>query len=258
MTDRIADHAIESLQVSGLTVRFGANLAVDAVDFAVEPGQIVGLIGANGAGKTTTIDAICGFVEHSGQVRVGEIDVSDAPPHERALAGLARTWQSVELFSDLTIRQNCQVASQPGGIRQLVADVFRPRRRHDEAGVDAALEAVGLVDRADDLPGVLSLGHRKLAGVARALAGRPKLLLLDEPAAGLDQHESAIFGETLRSLVDDWRIGVLLVDHDTRLVFDTCTPVAVLDFGRLVTMGAPDDVRNDPRVVAAYLGSISA
>ena len=243
------------LAVAGLSVRYGGNLAVTAVDLEVCQGEIVGLIGANGAGKTTTIDAICGFVPHTGSVAVVGTDMSSARPHARARAGLARTWQSVELFEDLTVRQNCEVAARPGGARQLFGDVIKPRRSgRDEGLIDESLALVGLGELAPRMPTELSHGQRKLAGVARALSGSPRVLLLDEPAAGLDRQESRLFGSMIRSVVDDRGLSALLVDHDTRLVFDVCDRVYALDFGIIVACGTPDEVRSDPRVVEAYLG----
>lgn len=241
------------LRTDDLSVRYGGIAAVTDVSIQVEAGQVVGLIGPNGAGKTTTIDALSGFTPHRGRVYLGEIDISASPPHVRARAGLARTWQSVELFEDLTVRQHCLVAAHRMVPSDLVRDVFRPRRRRSEELVDRALDLLELTDVADVLPAALPHGRRKLVGVARALAAGPAVMLLDEPAAGLDSTESMEFGDRLRSLVADG-LAVLLVDHDTQLVLEVCDRIAVLDFGTIIASGTPAQIRDDARVVEAYLG----
>ena len=266
------------LEAVELTVDFGGLRAVDGVSLHVPRGSLVGLIGPNGAGKTTTIDALTGFVPHRGKVRFGGRDVSDEPPHRRARLGMARTWQSLELFDDLTVRENCRVAADRGGARSLLTDLVRPSRRRDDRRVDWTLELLDLGPWADAHPGELPLGVRKLAAVARALSaapaahaseggGRPggagaavagpELLLLDEPAAGLDSAESLALGAKLRVLIDEG-ISIFLIDHDMGLVLSVCDELYVLDFGRVIASGSPDEVRNDPRVVAAYLGETHA
>jgi branched-chain amino acid transport system ATP-binding protein len=242
------------LVTEGLSVSHGGVLAVADVDLRVGPGELVGLIGPNGAGKTTTVDAISGFVAHRGRVLLQGEDLSGAPPHRRARAGLGRTWQTVELFEDLSVRQHVELAARPARARDVLADLVRPRRPALGADVvDELLAGLGLGDVADELPTSLSHGHRKLVGVARALAGSPEVLLLDEPAAGLDEDESHAFGTRLRALVDGG-LSVLLIDHDTRLVMDTCDRVVVLDFGSVIAEGPPERIRADDRVVEAYLG----
>jgi ABC-type branched-subunit amino acid transport system ATPase component len=241
------------LHVSGLGVSYGGVRAVDDLSFDVAPAQMVGLIGPNGAGKTTTIDAICGFAPHTGVVELHGRELSSASPSQRARAGLARTWQSVELFEDLTVRQHCQVTAHRVGLRDLVADVVRPSRTRNDAAVDDALELLGLSDVAEELPVELPHGTQKLVGVARALAGGPRMLLLDEPAAGLDTAESRELGAHLRRIVGRG-VSVLLVDHDTQLVFDICDRVMVLDFGSLIADGPPAEVRHNRAVLEAYLG----
>ncbi len=224
------------LDVQGLDVRFGGVHAVAEVDLAVAPGELVGLIGPNGAGKTTVIDALTGFVPARGTVHFDGRALDGQAPHHRSRAGLVRTWQSLELFDDLTVAENLSVAGGEGG------------------AVDDALAAMGLDDVADRLPTQLSQGRRKLVGVARALASGPLLLLLDEPAAGLDSDESQALGRRIRQLADDG-LAVLLVDHDMALVLGVSDRVVVLDRGRIIADGTPDDVRADDGVVAAYLGA---
>jgi branched-chain amino acid transport system ATP-binding protein len=245
------------LQTTELAVSFGGVRALDGVDLMVEPGRLVGLIGPNGAGKSTFIDAVTGFVASTGRVEFAGRDISGAPAYRRARAGVGRTWQTVELFDDLTVAENLLVAAEPSRLGWAVADLLRPRRRGAEARVEIALAGVGLEGVADHLPNRLSQGQRKLAGVARALAAEPALVCLDEPAAGLDPAESAALGAQLRATVDAGT-AILLVDHDMGLVLGICDDIYVLEFGRVIAHGTPANVRADDRVIAAYLGENTA
>ena len=242
------------LTVESLTVRRGGVLAVDDVSLTVPKGAIVGLIGPNGAGKTTFIDAVTGFVPCArGHTRLRGAELSRLSPHRRARAGLARTFQSVELFDELTVADNVRVAADPHRLGGLVRDFLRRADADGEKAVVWALRLLDLADAADEAPGDLSNGHRKLVGVARALAARPALVMLDEPAAGLDTAESRDLAERLRR-VRRAGVAVLLVDHDMSLVLDVCDWVYVLDFGRLIASGPPEVVSRDPAVLASYLG----
>jgi branched-chain amino acid transport system ATP-binding protein len=242
------------LSVDDLHVSFGVVKAVAGVSLDVPLGSLVGLIGPNGAGKTTFIDAVTGFVPSTGQVDLAGQRLDGLAPHRRVAAGLGRTWQSLELFEDLTLRENCLVAAQPASIASSLLDAVRPGRHLDDEKVAWSLELLGLAAAADQTPSELSLGQRKLAGVARALAAGPSVLLLDEPAAGLDTDESAALGQRLRQVVDAG-IAILLVDHDMGLVLSVCDVVHVLEFGSLLASGTADEVREDPAVIAAYLGA---
>lgn len=245
------------LETCGLSVAFGGLKAVDEVDLVVEHGHIAGLIGPNGAGKTTFIDALTGFAATSGRILFDGADLGAVAPHRRAGAGLGRTWQTLELFDDLTIVDNLRVAGErqsPGGF---FADLIHPARRRSTADAAFALDAVGIAELATAMPDELSQGQRKLVGVARALAGRPRLVCLDEPAAGLDTAESAAFAGRLRQ-IRDAGITVLLVDHDMGLVLDVCDRIAVIEFGRKIAEGTPREITVDARVIAAYLGSAGA
>ena len=223
------------LQTEDLTVRYGGVTAVDALCIDVDGGEVVGLIGPNGAGKTTCIDALAGFVPYRGRVLLDGVGVDSLAPHRRARAGIVRTFQQVELFDDLDVRANLLVAAGGSAIDDAVA----------------MLEVAHLLDRSTT---ELSEGERKLVGLARALARRPRVLLLDEPAAGLDTDESAALGERLRAVARTG-VGVLLVDHDMGLVLGVCDRVHVIESGAWLASGAPETVRSDPRVVAAYLGA---
>jgi branched-chain amino acid transport system ATP-binding protein len=242
------------LEVRSASVRYGGVVALNDVSLEVPAGSIVGLIGPNGAGKTTLLDAVTGFAHCSGEVRLESTPVQGLSAHQRVRRGLARTFQSLELFEDLSVRENLLVSADPGQWWSVLQDVVWPGRRPDTAVVDEALALVGLSEHAQDLPPVLSHGRRKLVGVARALATSPKVLLLDEPAAGLDTGESQAFGVQLRRAVDERGLGVLLVDHDMGLVLGICDYIYVLQFGQLIAEGTPAAIRSNAAVVAAYLG----
>ncbi|GAB83865.1 ABC transporter ATP-binding protein [Gordonia rubripertincta] len=241
------------LHTGGLSVRYGGVSANSDVDITVGAEEIVGLIGPNGAGKTTFVDAVTGFTKATGTVSLAGERLEKASPHRRRRAGMARTWQAGELFTDLSVSQNLAVAVQPVGLRAMLSDVINGSRPPAET-IDHALDLVGLRDAADQLPGELTLGQQKLVGVARALVGGTRLVLLDEPAAGLDTHESRDFGAELRRIAATG-IGILLIDHDMSLVLDVCDRLYVLDFGKVIASGTPAAIQDDPAVISAYLGS---
>jgi branched-chain amino acid transport system ATP-binding protein len=244
------------LKATGVSVSFGGVHAVVDVDLEVPEGRLVGLIGPNGAGKTTFIDAITGFVRYRGGVELDGQDLTGLPPHTRARLGLARTWQSIELFDDLTVRENLYVASHRPSVARTVKEVVSTPDQ-GSAEIAPVLELLGLEKVVDELPTELSQGQRKLVGIARALVAEPRVVCLDEPAAGLDTTESEELGRRLRGLVDAGQ-SMLLVDHDMGLVLGICDEVVVLEFGKVIARGAPDVVRRDERVIAAYLGSAAA
>jgi branched-chain amino acid transport system ATP-binding protein len=247
-----------ALAVQGVTVRFGGITALERVSLAVASGEVLGVIGPNGAGKTTLFNCICGFV----RPEAGSISWRGAPlerlrPDRLARYGIARTLQGVGLFSGLTVAENVCVGAQrfrrAGLLSALVA---LPRSERDERALRErallALQAVGCEKVADQDPGALPFATQKRVALARALVAEPELLLLDEPAGGLDSDEL----RRLASLIADMRgrMSVMLVEHHMDFVMSVCDRVAVLDFGRLVCTGAPETVRSDPRVLEAYLG----
>ncbi len=242
-----------ALQAHGVRVRYGGVIANDDVSLEVRAGQIVGLIGPNGAGKTTFIDAVSGFTPFTGSLHLAGQDIGAMSPHARARAGLSRTWQSIELFSDLTVAENLQVTTDRLTARSVMWDVIAPSRG-SVVDVTWPLDLLGLADQAGVDPTTLPYGKQKLVGVSRALAGNPRVLLLDEPAAGLDTEESRALGCRL-SAIAERGIAVLLVDHDMGLVLEVCDFVYVLDFGRVIAQGRPSEVRSSPLVIDAYLGT---
>jgi len=243
---------VSVLRTTNLSVRFGGVHAVEDADVVVEEGELVALIGPNGAGKTTFIDAITGFVRYTGRAELDGKDLEGMAPHERARRGLARTWQSTELFDDLSVRENLTVAAHRPSFLALVGDLVG-KRIGESAAAEQALELLDLGSIADATPDHLTQGQRKLVGVARAIAMQPRLLCLDEPAAGLDTRESEDLGQRLRKIADAGT-ATLLIDHDMGLVMTICDRITVLEFGKVIAAGSPDEVRRDPRVVKAYLG----
>jgi branched-chain amino acid transport system ATP-binding protein len=242
------------LEVDHLRVAYGAVVAVNDVTLTIEEGEIVGLIGPNGAGKSSFIDSLTGAIRNrGGHVEFEGKSLDRLAPHSVARRGLLRTFQSVELFDDLTIRENLQVAAEQPTFLSMLRDLVAPSKPKGVADIAWAAELCDLESVLDRFPSELSHGQRKLAGVARALAKRPRLVLLDEPAAGLDTEESIAFGERLRSLPSHG-VSVLLVDHDMELVLGVCDRIFVLDFGTVIGTGTPEEIRNDERVIEAYLG----
>ena len=244
------------LTVTGLSVVYGGVRALHSFDFMVRSGTLTGLIGPNGAGKTTCIDALTGFVEHStGQVCFDGTSLDGMPPHARARHGLVRTFQAVELFDELTVAENLAVAADQPRWWTPAADLVWPTRDTGaQPAIDRALELLDIDELAGRYPGELSNGQRRLVGVARALAAEPKLVLLDEPAAGLDSAESLDLGRRLQRLVDHG-VTILLIDHDMSLVLNVCDELYVLDFGHCIASGSPEEISRDEAVIAAYLGT---
>jgi branched-chain amino acid transport system ATP-binding protein len=219
--------------------------ALDGVDIEVRAGEIQGLIGPNGAGKTTLVNVLTGFQRPTaGTVMLGSSDVTTWPPHRFATAGVARTFQSGRSFADLTVFENVEV----GGVG------VRVRRSEARERARAALADVGLEERQHERARSLSAGEERRLQVARALAMRPRFLFLDEPAAGLNEGESDDMAKTITSLPERLDCGVLIIEHDMRVIMSICERILVLDHGVRISLGTPEQVRNDPAVINAYLG----
>ncbi|MFI5040566.1 MAG: ATP-binding cassette domain-containing protein [Acidimicrobiales bacterium] len=230
------------LAVNGLTVHYGGVIAVSGLSLYVPAGGIIGLIGPNGAGKTSAIDAISGFAKAKGTVVLDGSRIDDLPAHKRVRRGLARTFQALELYDDLTVEENVGAAA------------FGAKGEARQDDVRRALDLVGIADLHDRHAGDLSQGQRQLVSIARACAAEPRVLLLDEPAAGLDTNESAWLGERIRNITSTGT-GVLLIDHDVALVLGICDYLYVLDVGSVIAEGDPASIRSDRAVAAAYLGN---
>ncbi|MEU3619167.1 ATP-binding cassette domain-containing protein [Streptomyces sp. NPDC006872] len=231
------------LQAEEVTVSFGGRRALDAVSLAAEAGRVTGLIGPNGAGKSTLFDVVSGLRRpRTGRVRLDGRDITREGPARRARRGMSRTFQHLELFGRLSVRDNLLVAAELG-----------PERRHAARTADAVLARLGLTHRADAPADALPTGVARLVEVGRALVLRPRVLLLDEPAAGQDTEETERFAALLRALAADG-VAVLLVEHDMSLVMTVCDDVYVLDLGSVVAAGPPDRIQRDETVLAAYLG----
>ena len=245
------------LALDEVTVRFGANQVLTDVDLVVPAGEVVGLIGPNGAGKTTLFNVVTGLQRPTrGRVRFDRVDISRLDTHHRARRGIGRTFQRLELFGDLTVRDNVRVA---GEIRNRWRFLGLGGGRVDvDREAERLFDLLGLRAVADVDAGEVPTGTARLVELGRALIARPQLVLLDEPASGQTERETEAFGVLLRRLVDDGGVTVLLVEHDMALVMEVCDHVHVLDFGQVIAHGTPDEVQADERVLAAYLGAPGA
>jgi branched-chain amino acid transport system ATP-binding protein len=237
-----------NLSVNSVTVRFSGNIAVNDVDLTAESGCITGLIGPNGAGKTTLFNVITGLLEPTaGRVTLDGQDVTKLSPYKRARKGLARTFQRLELFSMLTARENIRVAAD-------IHKGWAHTSKSPDTIADSIVERIGLTEvahiRVDSLP----TGQGRLVELGRALATNPRVLLLDEPAAGQDDSETDRFATLLRELAAEG-MAVLLVEHDVSLVMEVCEMIHVLDFGEIIAAGPPEEIRVNDAVLAAYLGT---
>ncbi len=238
------------LETIGVKVRFGGNIALDDVSISVEAGSVTGLIGPNGAGKTTLFNTITGLQPlTAGQIIFNDKDVTKEPPHKRTRMGLARTFQRLELFTTLSVRDNVRVA---GEIRNRWS--LRTPKMDVNAETDRVISLVGLNDVVDREVGEIPTGKARVVELARALMIHPTLVLLDEPASGQTEEETEQFGQLLRGLAGEG-LGICLVEHDMALVMQVCETIHVLDFGRMIASGSAESVRNNPTVIDAYLGA---
>jgi branched-chain amino acid transport system ATP-binding protein len=240
-----AENGTEFLEARGLKVHFGGVHAVDGVDLALPKGEILGLIGPNGAGKTTLVNALSGFQKpNGGTVSLGGTDVTGWRPHRLARRGLARTFQSVRLFPDLTVLENVELGGVAVGMR-------RPAARRWALDL---LDRLKLDDKAHLYATGLPHGLERRLGIVRALAAKPAFLLLDEPAAGLNEQESDELVASLTLIRDDFSCALMVIEHDMRVIMRLCERIQVLDYGKTISIGTPAEVRNDPAVLTAYLG----
>ena len=248
------------LTTHGLTRRYSGLVAVDGVDLTIPEGGIHAVIGPNGAGKTTLFNLLTGIVPPTeGRIVFDGQEIASLPAHRRAALGIARTFQNIRLFSSMSVLENVLTGMHPRLSTSLLATVLRlPRFRTEErdavASARAALEMVGLQALADAPADALSYGDQRRLEIARALVAAPRLLLLDEPAAGMNPSETAALGDLIRRIAADGTT-VLLVEHDMHFVMGLSETISVLNFGRLIFTGSPREVRNDPNVVEAYLGA---
>ncbi|MBL7492401.1 ATP-binding cassette domain-containing protein [Frankia sp. AgB1.9] len=243
------------LEVQDVSVRFGGVQALGGVSIDVRPGEVVGVMGPNGAGKTTFIDAVTGFNRiGGGTILLDGVRIDGMNARKRARLGIGRTFQSLELFDQLSVLENLRTASDPRDSASYLSDLVVPRRTEL---TPAARSAIAMFELAGDLhrvPSELPYGRRRQVAIARAIAAEPSILLLDEPAAGLHETETQELSALVRRLVDEWGIGILLVEHDVAMLNRVCDRIVVMDFGKVIATGTPAEIRDDPRVVAAYLG----
>jgi branched-chain amino acid transport system ATP-binding protein len=238
------------LEVSEVSVAFGGAQVLSDVSLTVAAGGVTGLIGPNGAGKTTLFNVVSGLLTpRSGRVKIDGHDVTKAGPAARARRGLARTYQRLELFTSLSVRDNIQVAGE-------IRNTWSRRGRIDVGReTDRVIELVGLGDVAEREVSELPTGRARVVEVARALMTQPKVLLLDEPASGQTEQETEAFARLLGQLVEERDLAICLVEHDVGLVMGTCQHIHVLDYGQIIASGSPEQVKVDPVVVNAYLGA---
>ena len=248
------------LSLQGLTKQFGGLTAVNNVSFSIEPQQIFGLIGPNGAGKTTIFNLITGILPPTGGsvLFCGE-NITSKPPHVIAKDGIARTFQNIKLFSNLSVLDNLITSSQVHMEYTLLDGLIRtPKCRKIERETQKRalelLEQLDIMEYRDATAGNLPYGIQRRVEIARALSLQPKLLLLDEPAAGMNEDETAKMVALIRDIRDRWQLAVLVIDHHMDMMMDMCSHIAVLNFGQMIASGSPEEIQNNPTVIEAYLG----
>ena len=248
------------LEVKGVTKKFGGLTAVDNFSIEIEQGTITGLIGPNGAGKTTVFNLLTGiYPVTSGSIILDAQDITNNPSHVITQKGLTRTFQNIKLFNNMTVFDNVRIGHHCRGSSNLLGALFRPPSTRNEEkemceSTISLLEDVGLADRKDELASNLSYGMQRKLEIARALASKPKILLLDEPAAGMNPQETKELMEMISWIRDKFSLSILLIEHDMGLVMGVCERIYVLEYGFCIASGTPDEIKNNKRVIEAYLG----
>ncbi|MGX7198265.1 ABC transporter ATP-binding protein [Enterococcus nangangensis] len=247
------------LEVEHLTKNFGGLSAVANVTLSVEADEIVGLIGPNGAGKTTLFNLLTGvYPPTEGKITFAGNDVAKLAPYQVAMLGVGRTFQNIRLFKDLTVLENVMVALHPTNSNLLTSILRLPgyyqRIAQQEAAALKMLEFFDLADKAAIKASNLPYGQQRVLEIARALAMKPKILFLDEPAAGMNPNETNELTQLIRKIHQEFGVAIVLIEHDMSLVMEVCQRICVLEYGRVLKIGTPQEVQNDPQVIAAYLG----